>query len=241
MASSIALLIIDVQNDFVNDTVKGALAVPDGLAVVPHINALRATLNSCCVVLSQDWHPSDHSSFASNNPGSTLFSVVDLPQGPQVMWPDHCVQETYGSQFVKSLHRHTSDIVIKKGTKTGVDSYSAFGSAPAAHASSDLAFEKTDLEADLHAAGVKTVVICGLALDYCVSFTACDAAAAGFKTYVVLNATRGISPDSIDKEIGKMTAAGVIIVATMTDLPEYLLTGKVYSESDNFTQLLNLF
>lgn len=215
MPSSLALIVVDPQNDFVEG---GSLAVPDGIAVVPKINRLRTHLNNPAIFLSQDWHPAGHASFASNNPGSALFSTVQLISGPQVMWPDHCVQGSDGAKFVSSLVTSTADQIIQKGTQTAVDSYSAFGDATPGHS-----LEKTALEAMLRAQGVTTVVCCGLALDYCVSYTARDAAAAGFKTYVVLDACRGIAADSIDKEIGLMVAAGVTIVPTMTDLPAELL------------------
>jgi len=211
---SLALIIVDPQNDFV----EGSLAVPEGIAVVPKINQLRLGLNNPAIFISQDWHPADHSSFASNNPGKALFSTVQLTSGPQVMWPDHCVQHSDGAKFVPSLVISTADQIIQKGTQTAVDSYSAFGDATPGHS-----LEKTDLEERLRAQGVTTVVCCGLALDYCVSYTARDAAAAGFKTYVVLEACRGIAPESIDKELGLMLQAGVIIVRTMTDLPTELL------------------
>ena len=213
--SSLALIIVDPQNDFVEG---GSLAVPQGSAVIPKINQLRSGLNSPTIFISQDWHPADHSSFASNNPGSQVFSTVQLASGPQVMWPDHCVQRSHGANFVPSLITSTTDQIIQKGTQTAVDSYSAFGDATPGHS-----LEKTALEAMLRAQGVKTVVCCGLALDYCVSYTARDAAAAGFTTYLVLEACRGIAADSIDKELGLMLEAGVIIVRSMTDLPTELL------------------
>ena len=222
--STLALLIIDVQRDFAEG---GALAVPDGNAVVPKINALRAGLNRPHIYKSQDWHPQDHTSFYTNNAGAVPFSTVELSSGPQVMWPPHCVQGSEGAEFISGLnHGDTdSDGIILKGTNPAVDSYSAFGDATPGHS-----LEKTELEINLAYDGVKTVVVCGLALDYCVSYTAKDAAAAGFKTYVVLDACRGIAAESIDKEIGEMTEAGVIIVSTMLDLPAELLKPVPYME-----------
>ena len=212
---SLALIVVDPQNDFVEG---GSLAVPGGIAVVSKINQLRLGLNNPAIFISQDWHPADHSSFASNNPGSQVFPTVQLASGPQVMWPDHCVQRSDGANFVASLITSTADQIIQKGTQTAVDSYSAFGDATPGHS-----LEKTDLEERLRAQGIKTVVCCGLALDYCVSYTARDAAAAGFTTYLVLEACRGIAADSIEKELGLMLEAGVIIVRSMTDLPTELL------------------
>lgn len=208
-----ALLIIDVQNDFVQG---GTLAVPAGGAVIPKINALRKALGNVPVFLSQDWHPADHCSFITNNPDATVFTVADLEHGPQMMWPPHCVQGHPGAEFVSSLVREPTDIIIQKGTKKNVDSYSAFGDA--SHS-----LEKTQLEDILRSRGITTVICVGLALDYCVSYTARDAAAAGFKTYVVLDGCRGISAESIDSELAKMVAAGVDVVASMEGLPEHLL------------------
>ena len=210
-----ALLIIDIQRDFVEG---GALAVPDGNAVVPKINELRTGLKNSLVIMSQDWHPQNHTSFYTNNAGAVPFSLVELPSGPQVMWPPHCVQDSIGAEFIFGFHHHETDIHIQKGLNPSADSYSAFGDASPGHT-----MEQTHLEATLHDNSINTVVVCGLALDYCVSYTAKDAAAAGFKTYVVLDACRGISKESIDKEVKLMTDAGVIIVNTMQDLPAELL------------------
>jgi len=205
-----ALLIIDVQNDFVAD---GALAVPDGLAVVPKINELRGL--NIPTFLSQDWHPEDHCSFVTNNPGATVFTELELENGPQMMWPAHCVQGSKGAEFVEGLVCQESDVVIQKGVNSGIDSYSAFGDSTGKR-------EVTPLLSLLCQKGITTVVCCGLALDYCVSYTACDAAKFGFKTYVVLDACRGISEASIAKEIERMNSLGVTVVATMADLPELL-------------------
>lgn len=210
---SIALIIIDVQNDFVEG---GALAVPNGSAVVSKINTLRAGLNNPTVVLSQDCHPADHCSFITNNPGATVFTVADLEHGPQMMWPPHCVQGSPGAEFVSTLVQESTDTIIQKGTLRLVDSYSAFGD-------SSRSLETTPLLNYLRSKGIKTVICAGLALDYCVSYTARDAADAGFKTYVVLDSCRGIAEDSIDNEIQKMLAAGVDIRRSMTDLPTELL------------------
>jgi nicotinamidase/pyrazinamidase len=133
------------------------------------------------------------------------------------MWPPHCIQTTEGAKFVSSLVTKTSDFVILKGVYPQVDSYSAFGDANG-HTT-----EKTTCEAILRKNTITHVVICGLALDYCVSYSARDAAAAGFKTYVVLDACRGIAQESIDKEIALMTTAGVTIVESMDGLPAELL------------------
>jgi nicotinamidase/pyrazinamidase len=207
-----ALIIIDVQNDF---CAGGSLAVPDGDAVIPVINRLRATAAWDAVVLTQDWHPADHASFASNNAGAAVFSTVTLPEpmGAQVMWPDHCVQGTLGAEFHPHLARAAGDIVVRKGTVAHVDSYSGFGDG-AGHR-----YERTELEAALKAAGITDVFVTGLALDYCVAFTAKDAAKAGFNAFVVLDACRGIAPDSIARETAAMAALGVHLVPSSDDVP----------------------
>ena len=174
-------------------------------------------MKKATVLLSRDFHPPNHCSFVTNNPGAAPFSTVQLASGPQVMWPPHCVQLTEGAQFVSSLVTKKSDAVILKGVYPQVDSYSAFGDA------NGHSIEKTSCDAILRNYNITHVVICGLALDYCVSYSARDAAAAGFKTYVVLDACRGIAQESIDKEIALMTAAGVTIVESMDGLPADLL------------------
>lgn len=208
-----ALVLIDVQNDFCDG---GSLAVPGGTAVVPVCNALRRAHAWDKVVLTQDWHPADHASFAVNNPGAALFSTITLPHvGEQVMWPAHCVQGTPGAEFHPDLQRADGDLVVRKGTLRGIDSYSAFGDAL------DKKFERTPLAQELQAAGVKRVVVAGLALDYCVSFSAKDAAREGFKVTVVLPGCRGIAPDSIAREMDAMRALGVSFVEEGTT-PEEL-------------------
>jgi nicotinamidase/pyrazinamidase len=226
-ASKTALLIIDVQNDFVEG---GALAVPGGLAVVPKINELRTNVKHDVVFLSQDWHPSDHCSFYTNNPGVAPFTSIILKHehtnqdgsvvvdsGLQMMWPPHCVQGSKGAEFVQGLVRGESDVLIQKGRNRSIDSYSAFGDAHGHR------YVRTDLKEMMKGRGITSAVVCGLALDYCVSYTARDAAAAGFETYVVLDATKGIAEDTIRNEMEEMAKAGVTVVPTMADLPERFL------------------
>ena len=202
--STRALIIVDVQNDFCEG---GSLAVPDGDAVIPVLNQLRAQGSWDVVVLTQDWHPADHASFASNNAGAELFSTVKLPVvGDQVMWPDHCVQHTSGAEFRPDLTRTPEDVVVRKGTLTGIDSYSGFGDA-LGHT-----HERTELEEVLKAAGVSDVFVAGLALDFCVAFTAKDAAGAGFNTYLVKDASRGISEEGVSKELQALEKAGVKVL-----------------------------
>jgi nicotinamidase/pyrazinamidase len=203
----VALIVIDAQNDFGRKT--GALYVPGGEQVVPVINGLRVALKTVGVhdvVLTQDWHPADHMSFAKNNPGSTLFTTIDLPNGTkQMMWPDHCVQGSSGADFLDDLVIAESDFIVQKGSGS-VDSYSGFGSA-------DRVSEITPLLDHLKRLYITHVVIAGLAYDYCVSYTARDAAHHGFQTCVVRDACMGISPVSSNMKTALMLEAGVTLVA----------------------------
>jgi nicotinamidase/pyrazinamidase len=159
-----ALLVIDVQNDFCPG---GALAVPGGDEIVPGINALMAEF--AAVILTQDWHPADHLSFASQHPGKAPMEMTEMPYGPQVLWPDHCVQGSEGAAFHPDLDTTRADLIIRKGFRREIDSYSAF-------------FENdqttpTGLEGYLRSRGITTLTIVGLATDFCVNFSAVDAAA----------------------------------------------------------------
>jgi len=173
------LLIIDVQNDFCEG---GALAVPDGGAVVPQINALIPHFKT--VVLTQDWHPERHSSFASEYNGKVPFDVVSMPYGEQTLWPDHCVQGSNGADFHERLDSQSAHIIIRKGYHQAIDSYSAF-------------YENdhqtpTGLAGALKNLSVRRVVCVGLALDFCVRFSAEDARREGFETIVIEDLCRGI-------------------------------------------------
>jgi nicotinamidase/pyrazinamidase len=208
----LGLIIVDAQLDFCEG---GALAVPGGGEVIPLLNRMRAEGDWSAVVLTQDWHPPDHKSFASNNAEAALFSVVELPGiGPQMMWPNHCVQNSAGAQFHPQLERAPGDHVVQKGTHAATDSYSGFGDA-----SADKHFEKTPLERILREAGVTDVFVGGLATDYCVSYTCKDAALAGFNTFCVLPATRHIAPESLAEELAAMRKLGVHIVESVDDVP----------------------
>jgi len=199
-----ALIIVDPQFDFGDST--GALYVPKGEEVVNVINTLRQSLKPDVVVITQDYHPSDHVSFAINNPGTTESSQITLPDGTiQTMWPVHCVQNSDGGAFLKGLDILNTDYIVRKGQNKNVDSYSGFGSA-------DGIKENTNLDIHLKTHGIKNVVICGLAYDYCVSYTARDAAKYGFKTYVVSSACRGLSEESCASETALMKSCGVTIV-----------------------------
>ncbi len=180
---SSALIVIDVQNDFCPG---GTLAVPEGDQIVEGINALMDDFDT--VVLTQDWHPEGHSSFASSHDGKAPYEVVDMPYGPQVLWPDHCVQGSAGAELHTDLDVTRANVIIRKGTNPAIDSYSAF-------------FENdqttpTGLDGYLKALGVTEVTMVGLATDFCVQFSALDAARLGFKVNVREDLCRAIDLDS---------------------------------------------
>lgn len=181
-----ALIVVDVQNDFCHG---GALAVPGGAEVVPLINRLlRDGPGFRTIVLTQDWHPADHKSFASNQPvGAKPFDVVQMPYGPQVLWPDHCIQETGGAAFHPDLDTQSATLVIRKGMNPEIDSYSAFRE-------NDRQTE-TGLAGYLRDRGVQRIFLAGLALDYCVRFSAVDARSFGFEPIVIADACRAIDND----------------------------------------------
>ncbi|QKV19712.1 bifunctional nicotinamidase/pyrazinamidase [Oricola thermophila] len=192
-----ALIVIDVQNDFCPG---GALAVENGDEIVPLVNHLIASHHN--VVLTQDWHPADHSSFASRHEGRQPFETIEASYGPQTLWPDHCVQGSKGADFHPDLDRTKAQLVIRKGFRAEIDSYSAF-------------FENdhettTGLAGYLKERGIREVVLCGLATDFCVGFSALDAVRCGFKTSVVMQACRAIDLDgSLAAMTERMRAAGV--------------------------------
>jgi nicotinamidase/pyrazinamidase len=195
--SSEALVVIDVQNDFCPG---GALAVADGDAILPHVNALISRFDH--VVLTQDWHPAGHSSFASSHAGKAPFDMVTMAYGSQTLWPDHCVQGTAGADFHPGLVWTEAEMVIRKGFRPEIDSYSAFFEND--HAT------PTGLAGYLRERGITKVTLCGLATDFCVAFSAVDAVASGFETAVVLAACRGIDlGGSLAVMTDKMKAAGV--------------------------------
>ena len=196
-----ALIVIDIQNDFCPG---GALAVAGGDAIIPRVNALMDDFS--VRVLTQDWHPADHSSFAANHPGAEPFGLIDMPYGPQVLWPVHCVQGTQGAAFHPALRTDPADLVIRKGFRAAIDSYSAF-------------FENdhetpTGLEGYLRTRGVTELTLVGLATDFCVAYSAIDAAKLGFAVTVLEGACRAIDLDgSLDKAQADMRAAGVRLEA----------------------------
>lgn len=194
-----ALIVIDVQNDFCPG---GLLAVADGDAIIPRINALMG--NFAVRVLTQDWHPADHSSFAANHLGAAEYSMVDMPYGPQVLWPVHCVQGSVGAQFHAGLQTDPADLVIRKGFRSAIDSYSAF-------------FENdhttpTGLDGYLRARSVTAVTLVGLATDFCVAYSALDAARLGYSVTVLEGACRAIDLNgSLANARELMQTAGIVL------------------------------
>ncbi|MDR9128643.1 Nicotinamidase [Burkholderia multivorans] len=196
------LLVIDVQYDFMPG---GALAVADGDAVVPVINALAQRFER--VVITQDWHPREHVSFAANHPDGEPFSTIALPYGEQVLWPVHCVQDTEGAALHRDLDLPHAQLVIRKGCDARVDSCSAFVEADRT--------TRTGLAGYLREIGAKRVWCCGLATDYCVAWSALDARAAGFDAAVIDDACRAIDLNgSLAQAWQQMQAAGVARVTS---------------------------
>jgi nicotinamidase/pyrazinamidase len=200
-ADTEALIVIDVQNDFCPG---GALAVAGGDEIVPLVNRLIGA--HAHIVLTQDWHPAGHSSFASSHPGQAPFGSLDLAYGPQTLWPDHCVQGTRGAEFHAGLAWTKAELVIRKGFRPGIDSYSAF-------------YENdrktpTGLAGYLRERGLTRLTLVGLATDYCVAYSALDARRLGFETRVELAACRAIDlGGSLQAALTEMRAAGVDLAA----------------------------
>ena len=178
-SASSALIVVDVQNSFVKG---GALAVAHGEDVVPVINRLAPAFQNA--ILTQDWHSPEHASFASRHPGKQPFDTVDVAYGRQILWPDHCVQGTAGAALVADLHIPHAQLILRKGFHKEIDSYSAFMEADRR--------TPTGLEAYLRQRGISTLFVGGLATDFCVAWTALDARALGFDTYVIEDACRAI-------------------------------------------------
>ena len=196
-----ALILVDIQNDFLPG---GALAVPQGDAVVPIANKLQAVFP--LVVATQDWHPANHGSFAASHPGKKPFDQIVLNGLPQTLWPAHCVQGTSGAELAPGLNRERVASIFPKGTDPAIDSYS--GLFDNGHRKS------TGLAEWLKAKDVGEVFVCGLATDYCVKFTALDSAQSGFKTHFIEDASRGVNlqPGDVKKAIEEMKKAGVAIL-----------------------------
>ncbi|MFK7940474.1 MAG: bifunctional nicotinamidase/pyrazinamidase [Roseovarius sp.] len=194
-----ALIVIDVQNDFCPG---GALAVTQGDAIVDGINAAMAQFDA--VILTQDWHPAGHSSFASSHPGKAPMEMTEMPYGPQVLWPDHCIQGTEGAAFHAALNTDRADMIIRKGYNPQIDSYSGF-------------FENdqstpTGLHGYLQTRGIDRLTMVGLATDFCVNFTAVDAARLGYAVSVDVGLCRAIDlGGSLAAATKGMQAAGVTL------------------------------
>lgn len=194
------LIVTDPQRDFCPG---GALAVPEGDRIMPVINRLAQRFAH--VVITQDWHPPGHMSFASAHPGKQPFETIDVEYGRQTLWPDHCVQNTPGAAFHPALEIPHAELVIRKGYHRGIDSYSAFRENDRK--------TPTGLAGYLRERGFARVSLCGLATDFCVFFSAMDAREAGFDTALVLEASRGIDLDgSLTRALSAMRAAGVDLV-----------------------------
>lgn len=196
-----ALLIADVQNDFCPG---GALAVPDGDAIVPVVNTLSEAFDH--VLMTQDWHPPGHQSFASSHSGHDPYDVIEVEYGEQILWPDHCVQGTEGADFHPDLNLTPVELLIRKGFRPHIDSYSAF-------------YENdretpTGLTGYCRERGIDTLYVCGLATDFCVKWTALDGRKEGFEVYVIEDAARGIDQDgSLAQAWDEMNEAGVQVIS----------------------------
>jgi nicotinamidase/pyrazinamidase len=192
-----ALIVIDVQNSFLPG---GSLAVPNGDEVIAVINGIAKEFEN--VVLTQDWHPPGHVSFASSHPGRRPLERITLDYGPQVLWPDHCVQGTAGAAIADRIDIPHAQLVLRKGFRRRLDSYSAFIEADGG--------TRTGLDGYLRARGIDTVYLVGLATDFCVAWTAIDARRLGFSAHVVENACRAIDvEDSLARAWTSMDDAGV--------------------------------
>ena len=220
------LLVVDVQNDFCPaytsaagvEHPEGALAVKNGCEVVASLNTLITAFvkGGGRIAATQDWHPAGHASFASSHPGKKPGDLIDLPDVPgQVLWPDHCVQGERGAAFHDDINLKQASLIIRKGFRPGLDSYSAF-------------FENdrktpTGLEGWMRGVGIDTIIIGGLATDYCVFYSASDAKTLGFNTFVVDEAVRGIDypPGSLIKTIARMRADGIVFSASWDILEEF--------------------
>lgn len=199
-----ALILIDIQNDFLPG---GRLAVPEGDQIIPLTNQLQQAFE--LVIATQDWHPANHKSFASQHEGKQAFEQIELQGLEQVLWPDHCIQGSSGADFSKELNMQKVEAIFRKGTEPEIDSYSGF------YDNGHL--KSTALSDYLRGRKVQEVYLCGLAGDYCVYFTAKDALLEGFDTYLIEDATRPISPEGFAKAKADILAKGGNIILS-TDL-----------------------
>ncbi len=202
-----ALILVDLQYDFCKG---GALAVPQGNQVIPIANSLMDDFD--LVVATQDWHPADHGSFAANHWWRKPYQVIDLHGLSQVLWPIHCVQDSFGAMFLKELNTEKIDKVFQKGTNKEVDSYSGFFDNGRR--------QSTGMGDYLKEKGVDAVYVMGLATDYCVKYTALDAVDLGFKTHLILEGCRGVNlkEDDSDKAVKEMEEKGVEIIRQLENI-----------------------
>ncbi|WP_425403374.1 bifunctional nicotinamidase/pyrazinamidase [Hwanghaeella sp.] len=192
------LVVVDVQNDFCEG---GALAVPDGEGCIPAVNRLIALFDT--VVLTQDWHPAGHSSFASSHTGKNPFETVQMPYGDQVLWPNHCVQDTFGAEFHPAMNSTKASLIIRKGFRPDIDSYSTFFENDRKTA--------TGLTGYLKGRGFTRIFLVGLATDFCVAWSALDGRSEGFDVVLVEDACRAIDLDgSLNTATKEMAEAGVV-------------------------------
>ena len=196
-----AIILVDIQNDFLP---TGNLPVPQGDEIIDVVNPLLSKFEH--VIATQDWHPANHGSFASQHDGKDAFTVIDLNGLDQVLWPDHCVQDSKGANFAPGLHTEQIQKVVQKGTDPSVDSYSGFADNGGRI--------QTELDDYLRAKSIDTVYVCGLALDYCVQFTAHDALKRGYTTYVITDACRGIDPAGVQQALQSLEEAGAVLVSS---------------------------
>lgn len=209
-----ALYIIDIQNDFCPG---GALAVNEGDQIIPLVNELQSKFD--LVIMSQDWHPADHGSFAANHPGTEPGQVIDLHGLDQILWPVHCVQGSHGAAFVDGLNTDKVAAIFRKGTNVKIDSYSGFfdnGGSPAVSLAETSSARRASTGAYgyLKELGITDLYLVGLATDYCVKFTAMDGNRLGFNTHVIQDACRGVNlqPGDVDRALAEMQSAGIKII-----------------------------
>lgn len=194
-----ALLIIDIQNDFLP---KGSLAVEKGDEIIPTVNRIQNKFD--LIIATQDWHPENHKSFASNHPNKNVFDVINLNGLEQVLWPNHCIQGTFGAEFSSELNTKNISAIIRKGMNSEIDSYSGFFDNGKQN--------NTGLLGLLNDKKVSDVYVCGLAADYCVYYTAKDAVENGFKTYYIEDATKAIAQENYQNCKEELRSLGVVFV-----------------------------
>ncbi len=206
-----ALIVVDLQNDFLPG---GTLAVPEGNSILPFVvDLMRAELLYDLIVVTQDWHPQGHGSFASSHTGAEPFQLGELSGLTQMLWPDHCVEGTSGARLSDAIEKVVAEIqaagrhilFVKKGQERDLDSYSAFFDNARRH--------DTGLQSNLRTHGISEVDVVGLALDYCVKATAVDAASLGFTTRVLLQGTRSVDPASEAQVVSELSKSGVVCIA----------------------------